>query len=160
MSRKSNSARARVDRASAMVAATRAEVYRALVDRQAVGSWLPPSGAVGIIHDFEPVPGGAFSMTLLFEATGTGKSTDRSDILEGTFLKLDPDRLVRQGFRFVSEDPRFQGNMIVTWRLFATRGGTRVTVSARDVPPGILQQEHEAGMASSLLKLAAYLARK
>jgi uncharacterized protein YndB with AHSA1/START domain len=157
MTGKWDSAQVRVDSASTIIEAPRPEVYAALIDRRAVAKWLPPSGATGIIHEFEPLPGGAFSMTLVFDAAGTGKSSDKSDILEGTFIELIPNRSVRQSFRFLSADPRFAGIMIVTWKLFSTSHGTRVTVSADDVPPGILQHEHEAGMASSLAKLSAYL---
>jgi hypothetical protein len=45
----------------------------------------------------------------------------------------------------------------MTWHLAATGAGTEVTVTATDVPPGIDQADHEAGIASSLANLAAYV---
>ena len=67
----------RVDRAFREIAAPSDRIYRALVTREAVQAWLPPPGAAGVIHEFEPKPGGAFRMTLTFEApgeSGAGKS--------------------------------------------------------------------------------------
>ncbi len=45
----------------------------------------------------------------------------------------------------------------MTWQLTPTSGGTEVTVTATDVPPGISQADHEAGIASSLANLASYV---
>jgi hypothetical protein len=47
--------------------------------------------------------------------------------------------------------------MTITWHLTAIGEGTEVTVIAMDVPPGIDQAVHEAGMASSLANLASYV---
>ena len=152
----------RVDRAFREIAAPADRIYRALVTRGAVETWLPPPGASGVIHDFEPTPGGAFRMTLTFEATGetgAGKSSANTDVVDGRFLELVPKERVRQRFTFNSEDPKFAGAMTMTWRLSPTPGGTRVTVEAEDVPVGISTKDHEAGMAASLENLAHYVAR-
>jgi Activator of Hsp90 ATPase homolog 1-like protein len=58
---------------------------------------------------------------------------------------------------FVSDDPDFAGTMTMTWQLIAVDGGTRVDITADDVPDGVLPQGHVAGMSSSLDKLARYL---
>ena len=47
----------------------------------------------------------------------------------------------------------------MTWRLDPTDEGTEVTVKAVDVPPGIDQAIHEAGIASSLANLASFVER-
>jgi hypothetical protein len=44
------------------------------------------------------------------------------------------------------------------WSVTPVDGGTRVDMRADDVPPGIWAQDHLAGMNSSLVNLAAYLA--
>ncbi|MFE3003048.1 SRPBCC domain-containing protein [Nocardia sp. NPDC059246] len=46
---------------------------------------------------------------------------------------------------------------VMTWHLAAADDGTEVTVTATDVPSGIDQADYEAGIASSLADLAAYV---
>lgn len=150
----------RVDRASRHIAAPRSRIYQALTNRDAVQSWLPPAGARGIVEAFDPRPGGAFRMTLVFETpgeSGTRKSSSTSDIVDGEFLELVPDTLVRQRFTFRSEDPAFAGAMIMTWTLSPHGNGADVTVAAEDVPSGVSRQDHEVGMTSSLANLASYV---
>jgi hypothetical protein len=50
--------------------------------------------------------------------------------------------------------------MTMTWRLDASDEGTEVSVTAVDVPPGIDQATHEAGIASSLANLASYVEKE
>jgi uncharacterized protein YndB with AHSA1/START domain len=68
-----------------------------------------------------------------------------------------PPQRIRQQFTFVSDDPQFAGTMTMTWRLADVVGGTLVTVTATDVPPGIPAEDHQKGMDSSLANLARYL---
>jgi len=99
-------------------------------------------------------------MTLVFDssgATGNRKSSSSTDVVDGEFLELVRDKLVRQRFTFRSEDPTFAGPMIMTWTLTSTTGGTHVAVAAENVPVGISPQEHAAGIASSLANLAKYV---
>jgi uncharacterized protein YndB with AHSA1/START domain len=150
----------RVDRASRQIAALPDRVYQSLTNREAVQSWLPPAGARGIVHDFEPQAGGAFRMTLVFETrgeTGARKSSSNTDVVDGEFLDLIQNSLVRQRFTFKSDDPSFSGAMVMTWRLTPTKGGTLVAVEAENVPAGISPHDHEVGMESSLANLARYV---
>ncbi len=151
----------RIDRASRVIAASAAQVYAALTDGRMVQHWLPPEGATGTIEAFDPRPGGAFRMTLRFAAgadgVGGGKTTADTDTITGRFLDLDPDEYVAQEFDFVSADPAFAGTMRMTWGLTWCAGGTEVSVTAENVPPGIRPDDHEAGLASSLANLAAFL---
>ena len=150
----------RVDRASLRIAASASGIYRALTDREAVQNWLPPAGAQGLIDAFDPRPGGAFRMTLVFEGpgkTGSRKSSANTDVVDGEFVELVPDRLVRQRFVFQSKDPEFGGEMSMTWTLNPQPEGVEVTVTAENVPVGISRHDHEVGMASSLANLARYV---
>jgi hypothetical protein len=45
--------------------------------------------------------------------------------------------------------------MTITWTFTPADGGTEVTVVAEDVPDGISQADHDAGLRSSLENLAA-----
>jgi hypothetical protein len=64
---------------------------------------------------------------------------------------------VVQGVGFVSHDPSYAGTMTMKWELTEVDGGTRVEITAGNVPDGIAAAEHAAGMASSLENLATYL---
>ena len=102
----------RVDRASREMAAPAERIYQALTSRDAVQTWLPPAGARGIVHEFEPRVGGAFRLTLVFDTpgeTGARKSSSNTDVVDGEFLDLVPNQRVRQRFTFSSEDPAFAG---------------------------------------------------
>lgn len=150
----------RVDRASREMAAPAERIYQALTSRDAVQTWLPPAGARGVVHEFEPRVGGAFRLTLVFDTpgeTGARKSSSNTDVVNGEFLDLVSNRQVRQRFTFNSEDPALAGAMVMTWTLTPAMGGTHVTVSAESVPVGISPHDHEVGMASSLANLARYV---
>jgi uncharacterized protein YndB with AHSA1/START domain len=151
----------RVDRASREITAPAERIYQALTNREAVERCLPPEGAQGVMHEFEPRPGGAIRLTLVFDSpgeTGARKSSSNTDVVHGEFLDLVQDQQVRQRFMFVSEDPAFAGAMVMTWTLTPTKDGTQVAVAAENVPVGISPQDHEVGLASSLANLAAYVA--
>lgn len=149
----------RTDGAARLIAAAPAEVYAALLDPDALAAWLPPEGMRGRIEHWDPRPGGGFRMVLTYlDAAGApGKSTDATDVVDVAFAELVPSSLVVQRAVFDAEDPAFAGTMTMSWRLAAEDGGTRVTVVAENVPPGIDQAVHEEGIASSLANLAAYV---
>ncbi len=149
----------RTDRVSRTVAAPQYEVYGALVDRHAVEAWLPPDGMSGRIEQWDPRPGGGFRMVLTYldPTNAPGKSSDATDVVDVAFAELVPPLSVVQLAVFESDDPTYAGTMTMTWRLEPAGSGTEVTVTATDVPSGIDQASHEAGIASSLANLAAYV---
>ncbi|GIG66965.1 SRPBCC family protein [Phytomonospora endophytica] len=149
----------RTDEAARHIAASPAEVYAALLGREALEAWLPPAGMRGRIERWNPRPGGGFRMVLTYlDATGApGKSGDATDVVDVGFAALVPSELVVQRAVFESGDPAFAGTMTMSWRLSAADGGTDVTVVAEDVPPGIDQADHEEGITSSLANLAEWV---
>ena len=99
-------------------------------------------------------------MTLFFSDpgdTGSRKSSRDTDVVNGQFLEVVPDQLIRQCFTFQSEDSAFAGAMLMTWTLTPVADGTEVSVAAENVPAGIKPADHEAGMASSLDNLARHV---
>lgn len=147
----------RTHRAQCLVPAPPQVVYEALVRPERLVQWLPPQGATGHIDVFEPWAGGRIRITLVF-ARNPGKSSANTDVIEGRFVALAPGERVVQAFSFASEDPRFAGEMKMTWELHAAPGGTNIQVTASNVPAGIAREEHERGMAASLENLRAWLA--
>ena len=58
------------------IKAPRTAVYRALLDAQAVAKWKVPDGMTCQVHAFDAREGGAFRISLSYDApTGTGKTT-------------------------------------------------------------------------------------
>ncbi|MFF8958003.1 SRPBCC family protein [Streptomyces sp. NPDC014894] len=149
----------RTDRVDRVIAASRASVYGALLDREALEAWLPPEGMRGRIEWWDPRPGGGFRMVLTYldASGGPGKASGATDVVDVEFADLAPSERVVQRAVFEAEDPSFAGVMTMTWALADADGGTRVTVTATDVPPGIGQGDHEEGIASSLANLASYV---
>jgi uncharacterized protein YndB with AHSA1/START domain len=149
----------RTDRAGRVIAAAPAAVYGALLDPEALEAWLPPDGMRGRVERWDPRPGGGFRMVLTYldPAGRPGKTSDATDVVEVGLVELVPAERVVQRAVFEAGDPAYAGTMTMTWQLAATGDGTEVTVTARDVPPGIDQAVHEAAMASSLAHLASYV---
>ncbi|MDQ8703951.1 SRPBCC family protein [Streptomyces sp. LHD-70] len=153
----------RTDRVGRWIDAPRESVYHALVDRGALETWLPPEGMSGRIEHWDPRPGGGFRMVLTYlDASGSpgrpaGKTTAATDVADIAFADLVPPERVVQRVEFTSDDPSYAGTMTMTWECVEAAGGTEVTVTATDVPPGIERADHEAGIASSLAQLARFV---
>ena len=143
------------------MAAPLTEVYAALVDREALTAWLPPDGMTARFERFDPRPGGSYRLVLTYtDGSGAqGKATTDSDIVEARYVDIVPDVRVVQAVDFVSDDPAFAGTMIMTWQVSAVDEGTRVDITADEVPDGISAEDHAAGLASSLADLAVYVER-
>jgi uncharacterized protein YndB with AHSA1/START domain len=150
---------ARTDTVSRVIAAPLDRVYAALVDPEALTSWLPPDGMSGRFERFDAVPGGSYRLVLTYAdaSTARGKSTADSDVVEAQFVDIVPGVRVVQAVTFVSDDPAQAGTMTMTWEVSAVEHGTRVEFRAENVPAGISAADHAAGMNSSLANLAEHL---
>jgi uncharacterized protein YndB with AHSA1/START domain len=151
----------RTDSASREIAVPPDRVYAALVDPEALVTWLPPDGMSGRFERFDARPGGSYRLVLTYADTSSarGKATADSDIVDVRFIDLVPSVRLVQAVDFVSDDPANAGTMTLTWELTAVGAGTRVDIRADDVPVGISAEDHAAGLASSLANLAAHLER-
>jgi uncharacterized protein YndB with AHSA1/START domain len=149
----------RVDTASRVIPAERARVFEALIDPDALASWLPPEGMTGRFERFDPRPGGGYRMVLRYDdaSASPGKTTAGEDVAEARFAEIVPDERIVQEVDFVSDDPAFSGTMRMTWQVSDDESGTLVTIRAEHVPPGISPADHAAGLASSLANLATHL---
>ena len=149
----------RTDRASRVVAAPPERVYAAFVDPEALTAWLAPQGMAARFELFDPRPGGSYRLVLTYaDSSGApGKASSDTDIVEARFVEVVPNDRVVQAVDFVSSDPAFAGTMTMTWAVAAVDGGTRVDITADDIPDGIAAEDHEAGLTSSLANLANYV---
>jgi uncharacterized protein YndB with AHSA1/START domain len=136
--------------------APRAAVYRALLDAEAVASWMVPTGMTSQVHAFDPREGGAFRISLTYdEPTGTGKTTAHTDTYHGRFVKLVPNEQVVELVEFETEDPALQGEMTISFTLADFDGGTEVVAVHDGLPPGLSATDNETGWRMSLANLAA-----
>lgn len=153
----------RSTRVSEVVKASRQTVYQALLDEDALATWLPPDNMTGQIHIFEPRVGGRFRLSLTYRDPADspngkgGKSSADTDTVEGRFVELVPDEKVVWVTEFESQESEFAGKMRITWSLVEAGGGTEVTVICDDIPSGIRLEDNEAGSRFSLEKLAAFV---
>src|SRR5919106_4921643 len=150
---------ARTDTASRVIAAAPDRVYAALIDPEALTTWLPPDGMSGRFERFDARPGGSYRLVLTYAdaSSAPGKATADSDIVEARFVDLVTGVRVVQAVEFVSDDPAHAGTMTMTWEVTAVDGGTRVDITADDVPDGISADDLATGLAASLANLAAHV---
>jgi uncharacterized protein YndB with AHSA1/START domain len=134
-------------------------VFAAFVDPEALVAWVPPGDMTARLERFDPRPGGSYRMVLTYsDATSApGKSTADTDVSEARYIDLVPGVRVVHAVNFVSDDPSYAKAMTMTWEVKPIEGGTVVQMTAENVPDAISAQDHAAGMASSLEKLATYL---
>src|SRR3990170_1808971 len=143
-------------RISHHINAPRASVYRALLDADAVATWMAPTGMTSHVHAFEPREGGAFRISLTYDApTGTGKTTAQADTYHGRFVKLVPNEQVVEVVEFETADPAMQGEMTITIALADAEGGTDVLAIHDRLPPGVSFEDNETGWREALAKLAS-----
>jgi uncharacterized protein YndB with AHSA1/START domain len=136
--------------------APRATVYRALLDAEAVATWMVPTGMTSHVHAFDPRESGGFRISLTYDApTGTGKTTAHTDTYHGHFVRLVPNEQVIEVVEFETEDPALHGEMTITMTLTDTDGGSEITAVHDRLPPGLSSADNETGWRLSLAKLAA-----
>lgn len=138
-----------------------AVIYRALLDGDAVAQWRVPDGMTCQVHAFEPRTGGAFRVSLTYDAPeAEGKSAGRTDTYRGHFLELVQDHKVVERLQFETEDAGLAAPMTMTTTLTpATGGGTDVTVHHQDVPDAVPPADNETGTRMALDRLAALAVR-
>jgi uncharacterized protein YndB with AHSA1/START domain len=138
--------------------ASRANVYRALLDARAVATWMVPIGMTCQVHAFDAREGGLFRISLTYDKpTGTGKTTARTDTYHGRFVKLVPDEQVVEVMEFETADTAMRGEMMVTFALTEAGGGTDVLAVHDNLPPGLSPADNETGWRMALDKLAAFV---
>ncbi|AOK27493.1 polyketide cyclase [Burkholderia ubonensis] len=134
--------------------APRAKVYRALLDPHAIEQWKAPDGMTCRVDAFDAREGGAFRITLTYDApTDAGKTTARTDSYHGRFVTLVPNELVVEIDAFETDDPALRGAMTIT--LSDDAGGTRIDAVHDGLPPGVPAADNETGWRMALAKLAA-----
>lgn len=149
----------RVDAGSRIIEAAKQVIYRALLDPAAIQVWRPPRGMKARIEAFEPRAGGSYRMSLSYgdpDHTTPGKTSEHTDVVRGRFLELIPNEKIVEVVEFESDDSAFEGEMTITTTLTPVTGGVKVEIRCENVPAGIRESDHRAGIASTLENLAAF----
>jgi uncharacterized protein YndB with AHSA1/START domain len=142
-------------RISQHINASRAAVYRALLDPRAVAKWKVPEGMSCHVHTFDARVGGSFRISLTYDAPSrTGKTTGSTDTYHGCFVKLVPDERIVEVDEFETEDPALRGEMTITIALEDADGGTDLIAVHDGLPPGVSPADNETGRRMALAKLA------
>lgn len=145
---------------SKVIEASPESLYRAFVDPASLEQWQAPEGMTAKVHEIDPRPGGGYTMTLTYPPDPEGpqgKTTDREDRYSARFVELTPPSRIVEAITFDTSDPAFTGEMTMTVDLSAVEGGTAVTISFVNIPPGISPEDNDAGTRSSLEKLARFV---
>lgn len=136
--------------------ASREQVYRALLDGQAIARWRSPDGMSCRVHEFEPRVGGRIRVSLTYTVPGQeGKTTSGTDTYHGTFKELVANQKVVEVDEFESDRPELLGKMTLTYLLTdAPGGGTDLHATHEGVPDAVSPQDNELGWSMALEKLA------
>ena len=135
--------------------ASRAAIYRACLDPAAVAVWNVPDGMRCHVHAFEARVGGAFRVSLTYDALdASGKSGANTDTYHGRFVELVPDEKIVQLVEFETDDPAMQGEMRITLVLADVEHGTEIRYAHEGVPDAIPAADNETGTRMALAKLA------
>ena len=146
-------------RASTHVDASPTEVYRVLLDPDAISRWRVPDGMTAQVHEFDPREGGRFRISLTYDSpTNTGKTSAQTDTYRGVFVRLVPDRLVVEVSEFETDDPALAGEMTMTTSLTPSGGSTEVEIVHEGVPDAVPRADNAAGMRMALTNLDRLLA--
>ena len=145
-----------MSRVSRHLKASRARVYRALIDSESVARWKVPSDMACQVHTFDGRVGGAFRISLTYHAPDrVGKTRAHTDTYHGRFVTLVPDELVVEVDEFETADPAMRGEMTITITLADADGGTDLVAVHEGLPPGVSPADNETGWRESLARLAA-----
>src|ERR1039458_5500101 len=102
-------------RSARRINAPRADIYRALIDAQAIATWRVPHGMTSHVHEFDAREGGSFRISLTYDSpTGTGKTDAHTDTFSGHFVKLVTNEQVVEVLEFETTNPDLLGQMTIT----------------------------------------------
>ena len=144
-------------RATRWVRAQPGEVYRALLDPDAVAAWRVPNDMTATIHQFDAREGGQFRISLRPRRAWMRAEPTAPQTFHGHFARLIPDQLVVEAIEFESPDPSMAGVLTITTELREADGGCEVTMTYDDIPDGADRTTDEIALQMALVRLAAWV---
>ncbi|HTE34411.1 MAG TPA: SRPBCC family protein [Chryseolinea sp.] len=122
------------------------KIYRAYTDANALATWLPPYGFVGVVHEIDPRVGGGYKMSFTNFSTGSDQS------FGGKYLEMKTNEFIKHTDKF--DDPNLPGEMITSVWLKKVSVGTELKVVQENIPAAIPAEACYLGWQESLEKLA------
>ena len=122
------------------------KVYRAFTQSNALASWLPPYGFIGVVHHMEVKMDGEYKMSF------TNFSTGNSHSFGGKYLEIRPNEFLKYTDKF--DDPNLPGEMTTTVWFGKVSTGTELKVIQEGIPAVIPIEMCYLGWQESLEKLA------
>ena len=126
--------------------ATPEKVYRAFTESNALASWIPPYGFIGIVHNMDVKPGGSYKMSFINFSTGNGHS------FGGKYLEIKPNEFLK--YTDIFDDPNLPGEMITSVWFSKVSVGTELKAIQEGIPNVIPTEMCYLGWQESLEKLA------
>jgi len=130
-----------------VLAAKPEKVFRAFLDAEAMGKWLPPNGFTCKVHHLDAKVGGTFRMSF------TNFTTTASHSFGGEYLEIVPNERIRYTDRF--DDPNLPGVIEVTVTLKPVSVGTEINIEQANIPTAIPVEACYLGWQQSLAQLAS-----
>lgn len=141
-----------------VVPAPRHDVYRAMLDPEAVARWRVPDGMSAEVHELDARVGGRIRISLTYDDPAVaGKSGGATDTYSGRFVELVPGERIVEEIEFETDDPALRGRMTMTTTLRETGdggGGTEVEIRHDGVPDAVPPSDNELGTRMALDRLA------
>ncbi|WKG06059.1 SRPBCC family protein [Mycolicibacterium sp. HK-90] len=148
-------------RVTGHVNAARADVYRALIDAEAIAAWRVPAGMRSEVHEFDAREGGTFRISLHYNSPdAVGKSSAHTDTYHGRFVELVPNERVVETIEFESDDPAVGGVMTMTTTLYESADGTEVSIDHDGIPDAVDPGDNETGTRMALAALAEWVEQR
>lgn len=128
------------------------QVYRAFLEPEAMGKWIPPYGFTCTVHQLDAQVGGRFKMS--FRNFGNGQTHS----FGGEYLELKTNELIRYTDEF--DDPNLPGVLQVTVTLRAVMVGTELSIEQSGIPEAIPLEMCYLGWQESLAQLTTLVEPK
>ena len=128
-----------------VIKATPEKVYRAFTEPNALASWIPPYGFLGVVHEIDVRAGGSYKMSFINFSTGNGHS------FGGEYLEVKPNEFLKHTDKF--DDPNLPGEMTVSIWLKKVSVGTDLKIIQEGIPDVIPAEMCYLGWQESLDKL-------
>lgn len=122
------------------------KVYRAFTEPNALASWIPPYGFIGVVHHMDVKTGGGYKMSFINFSTGKEES------FGGKFLEIRPNEFLKYTDQF--DDPNLPGEIVTSVWLSKVSTGTELKVIQEGIPVVIPVEMCYLGWQDSLEKLA------
>jgi uncharacterized protein YndB with AHSA1/START domain len=129
-----------------VIRATPEKIYRAFLDADANGKWLPPNGFTCKVHHLDAKVGGTYKMSFTNFTTGAAHS------FGGEYRELVPHERIRYTDKF--DDPNLPGEIMTTVDLKKVSCGTELNVVQEGLPAAIPAEACYLGWQESLILLA------